>query len=97
MLTLYVKTGCPWSVRVLEFAQKNNIEFSVMKNRDEAGVRDELIKRGGKGQFPYLVDIESGIEMYESVDIIEYISKKYGISGTVPEPKSKVCILDFDE
>lgn len=69
---LYVKTGCPYCARVLIFAEENGITFEL-RNRSEPGVVDELVARGGKCQFPYLVDRERGVEMYESLDIIEYL------------------------
>ncbi len=78
---LYVKTGCPYCVRVLSFAEKNGIRFEL-RNRSEPGVIDELVARGGKCQFPYLVDEERGIEMYESLDIIAYLSERLGIADT---------------
>src|SRR5690606_20790752 len=34
--------------------------------------------RGGKAQFPYLVDPNTGRELYESEDIIDYICATYG-------------------
>jgi len=69
---LYVKTGCPWCKKVLDFADQHGIEFEL-RNIADAGVAEELIKRGGKRQVPYLVDEEKKIEMYESADIIEYL------------------------
>jgi glutathione S-transferase len=45
--------------------------------------RPELIERGGKAQFPYLIDPNTGVEMYESMDIIEYLYETYG-GGEVP-------------
>ncbi len=73
---LYVKTGCPYCARVLSYAEKNGITFEL-RNRDDVGVVDELIARGGKRQFPYFVDSEKGIEMYESEDIVEYLTKRH--------------------
>jgi glutathione S-transferase len=40
--------------------------------------RDAIMARGGKHQFPYLVDPNTGSEMYESEDIIDYLCKTYG-------------------
>lgn len=60
---------------MLEFAKKNGIEFEL-RNRDDAGVNEELIARGGKRQFPYLVDTENGEEMYESGDLIACLAKQ---------------------
>ncbi len=37
-----------------------------------------LEARGGKAQFPYLVDPNTGAEMYESLDIIDYLFETYG-------------------
>jgi glutaredoxin 3 len=77
MLTLYVKTGCPWCARVLQKLEELQLtpEF---KNIADEGAADELIARGGKRQVPYLVDAENGTEMYESADIVAYLEKKYG-------------------
>jgi len=71
---LYVKTGCPYCERVFSFAEENGITFEL-RNRDAPGVIDELIARGGKRQFPYLVDTEREVEMYESEDIVAYLKK----------------------
>lgn len=78
--TLYVKTGCPYCLRVLDFAKQHGIEFTLL-NRDDSGVRDELMARGGKSQFPYLVDTKKGTEMYESEDIVDYLAKEGGLDG----------------
>ena len=45
--------------------------------------RPEAIARGGKRQFPYLIDPGAGTEMYESDAIIAYLFGKYG-DGKVP-------------
>ena len=77
MLTLYVKTGCPYCHKVLEKGKELGIEFDE-KNISDAAVADELIKRGGKRQVPYLVDPDGPVEMYESDAIIEYLQKNFG-------------------
>jgi glutaredoxin 3 len=69
---LYVKTGCPWCKRVLDFADQKGITFDI-RNIADASVADELIKRGGKRQVTYLVDIKNAVEMYESADIVGYL------------------------
>lgn len=40
--------------------------------------RPEVVARGGKAQFPYLVDPNTGVEMYESLDIVAYLFATYG-------------------
>lgn len=76
MLTLYVKTGCPFCHRVLAEGEELGIEFEERNIADDA-VADELIARGGKRQVPYLVDSERNVEMYESDDIVEYLTEHY--------------------
>ncbi|HUY62224.1 MAG TPA: glutathione S-transferase N-terminal domain-containing protein [Candidatus Paceibacterota bacterium] len=72
MLTLYVKTGCPFCARVLATGQELGIDFDQKNIADDA-VAAELIARGGKRQVPYLVDADNGVEMYESADIDAYL------------------------
>jgi glutathione S-transferase len=76
MLTLYVKTGCPFCRKVLEVGQELGITFEE-KNVADPAVSAELVARGGKKQEPYLVDAERGVEMYESSAIIAYLREHY--------------------
>jgi glutathione S-transferase len=39
--------------------------------------------RPGKKQFPFLLDPNTGVEMYESMDIARYLAKTYG-DGSLP-------------
>ncbi len=77
MLTLYVKTGCPYCAKVLAVAEELSIELNLKNVADEA-IATELITRGGKLQMPYLVDGDTATEMYESDDIITYLREKVG-------------------
>jgi len=45
--------------------------------------RPKVLEMGGKKQFPYMVDPNTGVAMYESDDIINYLAKTYG-DGSVP-------------
>ena len=76
MLTLYVKTGCPFCHKVLDAGRDLGVSFEE-KNIADAAVAAELIARGGKRQVPYLVDSERGMEMYESDDIVAYLQEHY--------------------
>ncbi|MCR4263524.1 MAG: glutathione S-transferase N-terminal domain-containing protein [Candidatus Roizmanbacteria bacterium] len=76
MLTLYVKTGCPYCIKVLNTGKELGIEFEERNIADDA-IASELIKRGGKRQVPYLVDSERNVEMYESADIDAYLRENY--------------------
>jgi glutaredoxin 3 len=84
MLTLYYKPTCPFCQRVLAAAEDMRIRLDLKNIVADPALREELISRGGKGQVPYLVDPERGVEMYESEDIIAYLNEHYGqqASGT---------------
>jgi glutaredoxin len=76
MLTLYVKTGCPFCHKVLDEGEELGVTFEEKNIADDA-IAEELIARGGKRQAPYLVDEERGVEMYESDDIVTYLREHY--------------------
>lgn len=76
MLTMYVKTGCPYCALALEAVTTLGLTVEQKNIADDA-VAAELIARGGKRQVPYLVDTDKGIEMYESGDIVAYLEKTY--------------------
>lgn len=76
MLTLYVKTGCPFVRRVHETAGELGLQFEE-KNIADPAIAAELVARGGKSQVPYLVDDGRNIEMYESADIAVYLRENY--------------------
>ena len=73
MKILYVKDGCPYCAKVLVAGSSLGMEFTL-KNIADEGVADELVARGGKRMVPYLVDEETGVEMYESDDIVDYLT-----------------------
>ena len=81
MITLYVKTGCPYCAKVLAALAQHNIPYEG-KNIADDKVAEELISRGGKRQVPYIIDGET--EMYESDAIVTYIEKTYG-NGAIQE------------
>lgn len=98
MLTLYVKTGCPFCRHVLDLGKELDLSF-VEKNVANPGVAEELIARGGKRQEPYLVDSDRGVEMYESPAIVAYLREHYGkgapASAETHVPEG-VCIPKFE-
>lgn len=76
MLLLYTKTGCPFCVRVKEFATENDISYEEKNVYEEEEFMGELLEKGGKRQIPFLHDTDTGTMMYESLDIIEYLKDK---------------------
>lgn len=78
MLTLYVKTGCPFCGRVLSKLDELDIDVEInQKNIADEGVIDELVAHGGKQMVPYLID-ENGDGLYESDAIIAYLESRFG-------------------
>ena len=83
-LELYEFEGCPFCRKVREaftVLDLDAIIYPCPKNGPR--FREEVKKRGGKAQFPYLVDPNTEQEMYESDEINRYLFAQYG-SGPVP-------------
>lgn len=76
MFTLYVKTGCPYCAKVLETGEELGISFDK-RNVADPGVVDELVKRGGKPQTPFLVSEDEGVALYGSDAIVEYLHRTF--------------------
>ena len=89
--TLYVKAGCPFCAKVLNFMDEHDIVLPIMDISLEPykDGYDKLINLGGKYQVPCL-DID-GKALYESDDIIAYLNKtfveKNAGKTTPPKPK----------
>lgn len=95
MLNLYVKTGCPYCMRVLDANETIKAPLVLRNISEDAALRAELVEKGGKSQAPYLEDTDRGVAMYESNDIIEYLKENYG-NGEAVEIKTvgNVCPID---
>jgi glutathione S-transferase len=78
MLTLYVKTGCPFCAKVKNTIAELGIEDKIEeRNVADDGVVDELLEKGGQQMVPFLVDAENDVSMYESDDISAYLKEHY--------------------
>lgn len=84
LLELYEFEACPFCRKVREALSILDLDVLV-KPCPKGGTRfrPELVQRGGKAQFPYLVDPDAGIETYESDDIVRHLFARYG-DGSVP-------------
>ena len=95
MLNLYVKTGCPYCLRVLDANQTIKSPLTILNISEEEALRAMLMEKGGKTQAPYLEDTGRGVSMYESLDIIDYLSEHYGTGAKVePVVVGNVCPID---
>ena len=76
MINLYYLSTCPYCKKVIDFLDSNNIEYKLLDINEHENF-NKLMKIGKKRQVPFIVDTNTGNVMYESADIIEYLSKEY--------------------
>ena len=74
MLELYYLETCPYCRKVLNYLDENKIKYTA-KNIEVKENYDKLIELGKKSQVPFLTDSETSVQMYESDEIINYLSK----------------------
>jgi glutaredoxin len=83
-LELYEFEGCPFCRKVRETLTFLDLEVTVYPcPKGGERYRPKVVAAGGKAQFPYLVDRQRGVSLYESDAIIEYLARNYG-DGRVP-------------
>jgi glutathione S-transferase len=81
-LHLYEFEGCPFCRKAREALTMLDLEAIIYPcPKDGPRYREEVKRRGGQYQFPYLVDPNTGKEMYESDDIVRYLYESYGDGG----------------
>jgi glutaredoxin len=72
-LELYEYEGCPYCRKVREALSMLDLEAMVYPcPKGGTRFRARVEQRGGKLQFPYLVDPNTGTALYESDDIIDH-------------------------
>ena len=77
-LILYNFEASPYCRKAREALHELDLDFHC-RNVAKNGVRrPELVARGGKMMVPYLIDENTGVEMYESDEIVAYLRKTYG-------------------
>jgi glutathione S-transferase len=83
LLELYEFEACPFCRKVREGMTAFDLAAMIYPCPRGSRYRDVVRERGGKNMFPYLVDANTGVSMYESDDILRYLAETYG-SGGVP-------------
>ena len=79
LLQLYDIENCPYCRLVREALTELDIDAEIYPcPKNGQRFRPLVAEEGGKTQFPYLVDPNTGVAMYESLDIIEYLFETYG-------------------
>jgi glutaredoxin 3 len=51
---LYVKTGCPWCIEVVNFLSKNGINYREKNVTEAQGAFDEMVSKSGQKKAPVL-------------------------------------------
>ena len=81
-LVLFEFEGCPYCRKVREALSILDLDAVVHPcPKNGPRFRPEVVRRGGKAQFPYLIDPNHGVELYESDEIIRYLFGRYGSNG----------------
>lgn len=77
-LELYDFEGCPYCRKVRETLTELDLEYVCRPCGRGSDNRNFVEEQGGKQQFPFLVDPNRDVMMYESEDIIDYLADTYG-------------------
>lgn len=103
-LKLYSYVGCPFCRKVdiilstlaldAEYFSCPRTTFKTYGSIEGSRFRNNLIKIGGKAQFPFLIDEKTNKKIYESDDIVEYLIKNYK-SNNKNLPKNYIFSTKF--
>ncbi|KAM7473027.1 hypothetical protein LguiA_011210 [Lonicera macranthoides] len=78
-LQLFEFEACPFCRRVREAMTELDISAEIYPCPKGSVRHREMVRTlGGKEQFPFLVDPNTGISMYESSGIVKYLFQQYG-------------------
>ena len=95
-LELYEFEACPFCRKVREALSILDLEADIYPcPKNGPRFRPDVARRGGRAMFPYLVDPNTGEEMYESDDIVRYLFERYG-DGRVPTMLALGPITDIN-
>ncbi len=79
LLRLYDIESCPYCRLVREALTELDLDAMILPcPRDGQRFRADVVAAGGKAQFPYLEDPNTGAALYESADIVAYLFEEYG-------------------
>lgn len=85
-LKLYEFEGSPFCRRVREVLTTLNLDYEVYPCPKGGKKYRSIVKqKGDKQQFPFLIDENTGEQLYESQAIIHHLFKHYGKTGQTPK------------
>jgi glutathione S-transferase len=77
LLELYEFEACPYCRKVREVLSELDIEYICRPCARGSHNRAYVLERGGKEQFPFLLDDSAGVAIYESEAIIDHLWRSY--------------------
>lgn len=78
-LKLFDIEACPYCRLVREAITELDLDAEIYPcPKQGERYRTDVIEKGGKAQFPFLIDPNTGVQMYESLSIIKYLFETYG-------------------
>lgn len=78
-LEIYEFEGCPFCRLLREALTELDLDAMIYPcPKGGQRFRPKAIEMGGRSQFPYMVDPNTGTAMYESADIVDYLYTTYG-------------------
>ncbi len=80
-LELYSFEPSPFSRLAREALCSLEIPYVLHNVAKGSRRRDVFVERSGKMRVPYLVDPNSGVEMFESADIVSYLTETYALDA----------------
>lgn len=79
LFVLYEFEACPYCRIVREVLTELDLDAEIRPcPKGGERFRPALLERGGKAQFPYLIDPNARLELYESADIVRHLFERYG-------------------
>lgn len=69
-LIVYIKTGCPWCVAVVDFLREKGVTFEEREVRDNKAHFDEMVLKSGQTKAPTL-DLDGEILADTDVEAVE--------------------------
>ncbi|MEM0955058.1 MAG: glutathione S-transferase N-terminal domain-containing protein [Pseudomonadota bacterium] len=84
LLKLYEFENCPHCRLVREALTELDLDAEIYPcPKGGERFRNDVRAQGGKDQYPFLIDPNSGAALYESMDIVRYLYEQYG-DGNLP-------------
>lgn len=75
MIDLYISETCPYCHKVMDFMDKESIRYNK-KDVSNPQNYEMLMNLGKKPQVPFMYDADYEVSLYESDEIIKYLTTR---------------------